>query len=278
MKNDGKHLVDAKTKITRNSITSSSSKSQVCMDQCTRWEELQQTVMYHINMAAALETPTSFRLLNDPEKYNPSPEEGLEDDIDDTQFGSSRSKSIAERVHGEDTETRKERILVETAEALDWISDVVPGGNTHIRRLIIEIHKEVLEMKEELEANNQLVAIILATDGLPTDERGQDGDEQSEALVQCLQMLEGLPVWVIIRLCTDDEEVVDFYNGLDWRIDDLTMDVLDDYVMEAKEGTPSKLYLSSVAFLPSRWLRCSSQEVCLELNPFTYLSSSTSSL
>lgn len=34
--------------------------------QCSRWQEMQQTVDYHCQMAALLESPTTFRMLNDP--------------------------------------------------------------------------------------------------------------------------------------------------------------------------------------------------------------------
>ncbi len=38
----------------------------------------------------------------------------------------------------------------------------------------------------------------------------------------------------MIRLCTDEEEVVNFYNELDAKLE-LSMDVLDDFVAEAEE-------------------------------------------
>ena len=34
--------------------------------QSSRWQEMQQTVDYHCQMASLLQTPTTFRMLNDP--------------------------------------------------------------------------------------------------------------------------------------------------------------------------------------------------------------------
>ena len=51
---------------------------------------------------------------------------------------------------------------------------------------------------------------------------------------KALGSLAGLPVSTVIRLCTDDDEVVNFYNSLDENLE-LNMDVLDDFVGEAKE-------------------------------------------
>ena len=38
----------------------------------------------------------------------------------------------------------------------------------------------------------------------------------------------------MIRLCTDDEEVVEFYNNLDYELE-MSLEVLDDYFAEALE-------------------------------------------
>lgn len=49
-----------------------------------------------------------------------------------------------------------------------------------------------------------------------------------------LHSLEGLPVWLVIRLCTNDEDVVEFYNNIDGQLE-FSLDVLDDFLAEAKE-------------------------------------------
>ena len=89
-------------------------------------------------------------------------------------------------------------------------------------------------MANDLRASGRRVAIVLATDGLPTDERGVSGQYQQKQFVESLRMLEGLPVWVVVRLCTDEDEVVNFYNDLDEQLE-LSLEVLDDFCGEAAE-------------------------------------------
>jgi hypothetical protein len=62
------------------------------------------------------------------------------------------------------------------------------------------------------------VAIVLATDGLPMSGDHRQSSSAKLEFVQALKSLEGLPVWVVIRLCTDDESVVEFYNDLDSQL------------------------------------------------------------
>ena len=100
-----------------------------------------------------------------------------------------------------------------------------PGGCTPLTDHILAIHAEIEAMLPELRARGQKVAVIIATDGLPTDDQGYGGKAHQDQFVNALRMLEGLPVWVVIRLCTDEEDVVSFYNDLDQLLE-LSMEVL----------------------------------------------------
>ena len=46
--------------------------------------------------------------------------------------------------------------------------------------------------------------------------------------------MEGLPIWIVIRLCTDEAAVTEFYNSLDEELE-LNLEVVDEYKSEAKE-------------------------------------------
>jgi hypothetical protein len=49
-----------------------------------------------------------------------------------------------------------------------------------------------------------------------------------------MRPLKHLPVWVVIRLCTDEDKMVDYWNSVDGEIE-LNMDIIDDPLGEAKE-------------------------------------------
>ena len=114
------------------------------------------------------------------------------------------------------------------------IENVSPAGVTPLTDQIYEIHKRVLQWAPKLMANNKKVVVTIATDGLPTDSSGTAGRNQRILFIKALEKLLRLPVWLVIRLCTNDKKVVSFYNELD-RLLEMNVDVLDDLNEEAKE-------------------------------------------
>jgi len=104
--------------------------------------------------------------------------------------------------------TTPQNIPSESQNATNIISNVKPGGVTPLAEHVNDIYQFVDSLKPQLDAAGKKVAIILATDGLPTDRQGISGEHIKQLFVQSLRRLEGLPVWLVIRLCTDEEDVV----------------------------------------------------------------------
>mmetsp|Transcript_33703 Transcript_33703/g.81706 ORF Transcript_33703/g.81706 Transcript_33703/m.81706 type:complete len:269 (-) Transcript_33703:1419-2225(-) len=169
-------------------------------------------------MAALLAAPTVFRLLNDPGRV-----------VGPQQF------SIAER--GIDMIQEDLRVARST------MANATPTGVTPLTEHVMEIRANVMAMRDKLRQNGQKVTIVLATDGLPTDQHGVSGYQANREFEQSLRSLEGLPVWIVVRLCTDQELVTNYYNGLDSQLE-LSLEVLDDFVGEAAEVSKYNKFLN----------------------------------
>mmetsp|Transcript_19296 Transcript_19296/g.27147 ORF Transcript_19296/g.27147 Transcript_19296/m.27147 type:complete len:383 (+) Transcript_19296:114-1262(+) len=193
-------------------IVSSMNDKSLKFVSCTRWAEIKETVEYHVNISGLLEAPTTFRLLNNP-------------------GGSLSSKKFGSVF---DIALTKGNTASQVSNAMKIMSNTRPTGTTPLTSHVMEVHNKVKALKNQLVADGKRVSIIIATDGLPTDTNGLSSEYAKQEFVNSLRLLEELPVWVVIRLCTDEESVVDFYNSLDEQLE-LSMDVLDDFEGEAKE-------------------------------------------
>ena len=58
-----------------------------------------------------------------------------------------------------------------------------------------------------------------------------------------MKPLERLPVWVVVKLCTDDDKVVGFWNEIDAQLE-LDIEVLDDFDSEAIEVMEHNSFLT----------------------------------
>jgi hypothetical protein len=108
-----------------------------------------------------------------------------------------------------------------------------PSGGTPLCSHIREVVAEITCMEEILRLHNQKVAVIIATDG-----ESSDGN-----IADALRPLQNLPVWVVIRLCTDSETIMNYWNQVDQEIE-LEIDVLDDFENEAQEITAHNSWLT----------------------------------
>ena len=139
----------------------------------TRWEEIQDTVLHHCDMAALMNSFTTFKLLN-----HPGP--GI----------MSQEFSVCQQGGNVADEMRTAR---------NTILRCRPIGTTPLASHIWEIHYMVRKMAPKLQRERKRVVLVIATDGLPTDDDGFIGDAVHEDFMSALRSLEGLPVWLVVR-------------------------------------------------------------------------------
>jgi hypothetical protein len=102
--------------------------------------------------------------------------------------------------------------------------DESPSGATPLCRHVREVIQQIKSIEHKLRETNQRACIVILT----------DGDSSDGNLIYEMKPLEKLPVWVVVRLCTDEKNIVDFWNNIDQNLE-LDMDVLDDISGEAEE-------------------------------------------
>jgi len=113
-----------------------------------------------------------------------------------------------------------------------------PKGKTPLHEAVLEVRKDIVQQAHQLRADGMKVTIVICTDGTNNPASSDGVWNHYTELEEALDKLCGLPVNVVIRLCTDHGYDVEFYNNLDEKMDRETsfeLDVLDDYEAEAKE-------------------------------------------
>lgn len=189
---------------------------QLRMQNCSRWDEITHMAFEHAVWNSKIGTPCEFMLLNPPS--HPERREGVDFACMSTSHCSSQEA---------------DQQVMAVRQMLDRSN---PGGVTPIADRLDELHRRISREKQDLLARGQRVILILVTDGLPTTARsGMSTNEDKQRLVMSLKRLTmDLPVFVIIRLVTDDDSVVEYYNSVDQEIE-LNLEVLDDIKSEAQE-------------------------------------------
>lgn len=172
----------------------------------TRWGELIDGVRFHAGLAEAAGSPIEFRFLNEQMPITVGTA-GITDGGD----GATTTITASMMSDGYQHLMR----------VLEYKS---PSGQTPLCKQINGIVAQVRSLEHVLRSRGHKAAIIIATDGESTD-----GD-----IAAALKPLEDLPCWVVVRICTDEEAVVNYWNNIDSKLE-LDMDVLDDLQGEAAE-------------------------------------------
>jgi hypothetical protein len=164
---------------------------------CSRWKELSESMKFHAQLAHLADATTEFRLLN-----------GAQPII----IGASDSSHVDKTLPNP------------MVEMFNAVLDGSPGGGTPLCRHIRAVIDQITLMAPQLRANGHRAVVSISTDG-----ESSDGD-----IAAAMKPLQSLPVWVVIRLCTDDDNIVNYWNNIDAQLE-LEMDVLDDLFGEAAE-------------------------------------------
>jgi len=183
---------------------------------CTRWEEICAFAEDHARWNLRVGTPCEFVLLNSLSRTPGSP------------MVEGRDCVHIERSHGPEEE--------QLEELRTMLRNNGPRGVTPISERLEDIRGRIQASVSDLAQRAQMVFLTIVTDGLPTTPfSGQSTVAERNHMVQVMRSLCAmLPVQLVIRLCTDDQETISFYNSIDEE-SELPLDILDDMSGEAGE-------------------------------------------
>lgn len=114
------------------------------------------------------------------------------------------------------------------------LKSIQPGGPTNLTKQLNTIYGYISSIAHQLRSSNQKVSLVIATQGLPTNDNGESNQQITQEFVMALKAFENVPATITLRLCTDNEQVFHFYKA---TIDcaHISHDIIDDYSGEALE-------------------------------------------
>mmetsp|Transcript_137972 Transcript_137972/g.349565 ORF Transcript_137972/g.349565 Transcript_137972/m.349565 type:complete len:399 (+) Transcript_137972:66-1262(+) len=183
---------------------------------CTRWEEICAFAEDHARWNLKVGTPCEFILLNSMGRTSGSP------------MVEGRDCIHIDRSHGPETS--------QLQELRELLMNNGPRGVTPISERLEDIRRRIQADFSALAQARQMIFLTIVTDGLPTSpSSGQSGPADRKVMIEMMRSLcASLPVQLVIRLCTDEEQTIDFYNNIDEELE-LPLDILDDISGEARE-------------------------------------------
>jgi len=173
--------------------------------QSSRWQELSEAVTEFANVGLALNAPCHFHFLN---SANGGQFFCLGDEF--APLGGFVSQLGAPRSN---------------LSALKGALASSPMGTTPLTEAIERVESMIRPHEQLLSSSGQKAVIVISTDGKPNTPK---------TFVEALKRTQKLPVWVVVRLCTDESDVVDYWSELDAALE-APLEVLDDLKGEAEE-------------------------------------------
>lgn len=104
----------------------------------------------------------------------------------------------------------------------------IPNGPTPISRVLLEVLN-----KKRARVHDRKLLILIATDGVPTDDSGNNDIARLENILRNERYPSMDRIYITFIACTDDLQLVGYLNKFDKKIPNV--DVLDDYRSERAE-------------------------------------------
>lgn len=181
---------------------------------CTRWREVCATAENACRLGAATGVPCEFHLLNPLRGHG--------------------ATSATGGIEGEDFIATSS--LADLPRLQAFLSRVNPSGVTPLAERLRALRPRFAAFVNNEAASGRVAFLVLCTDGAPTPlNSGTPTTAAAQAALFGLKQLTStFPVRLVVRLCTDEDSAVNFWNEADAE-EELALDVLDDYNGEAKE-------------------------------------------
>ena len=175
---------------------------------CSRWDELKDTILFFLETSRTL-IPTEFRLLN-----NLTPKIIGIDEIEIVTYECNYSA------------------------LKEFMTNKSPSGQTPLCKHLSEIVTNITTLKDELMANDEIISLIICTDG-----EASDGN-----IIPLMEQLAHLPCTVTIRLCTNSKRVTEYWSNIDKDLE-INLDIIDDFFGEAEEINSKNPWINYGLFL-----------------------------
>lgn len=179
----------------------------------SRWAEICALATSAAALGAATGTPCEFHLLNP-----------------------LRTVGAHAEVEGQDFVSTSGNPAADEARLKAFLSRVQPRGVTPLAERLAALRPRFSAFAERAGATGQSAFLVIATDGAPTPSNSgtPTAAASAAALRELRSLTAALPVRIVVRLCTDEDSAVEFWNSADAEVE-LPLDVLDDFTSEAAE-------------------------------------------
>mmetsp|Transcript_7367 Transcript_7367/g.21770 ORF Transcript_7367/g.21770 Transcript_7367/m.21770 type:complete len:279 (-) Transcript_7367:3255-4091(-) len=122
------------------------------------------------------------------------------------------------------------------------LSGTRPNKATPLAESLNFLNRRIALYTPALLAADKMMFLTVITDGVPTplvwshnrSQKEQLQEAKDRAISELYQAVGRFPVSLVVRLCTNDDDAVDFWNNLD-DSEEFSLDVIDDMLGEANE-------------------------------------------